>query len=59
MTERSFLFLQGLATHFFVRLGDALEARGHRVHRINLSPGDRLFWRRPITSTSPQPGECP
>ena len=47
MARRSFLFLQGLATHFFVRLGDALAARGHAVHRVNLNPGDRLFWRRP------------
>ena len=48
MTERrSFLFLQGLATHLFVRLGDALAARGHAVHRVNFNPGDRLFWKRP------------
>lgn len=45
--RRSFLFLQGLATHFFARLGDALAARGHDVHRVNLNPGDRLFWKRP------------
>jgi capsular polysaccharide export protein len=45
--RRSFLFLQGLATHLFVRLGDALAARGHAVHRINFNPGDRLFWKRP------------
>lgn len=48
MTDRrSFLFLQGLATHFFVRLGDALAGRGHAVHRVNFNPGDRLFWKRP------------
>jgi capsular polysaccharide export protein len=47
MARRSFLFLQGLATHFFVRLGDALAARGHAVHRVNFNAGDRLFWRRP------------
>jgi capsular polysaccharide export protein len=45
--RRCFLFLQGLATHLFVRLGDALVARGHAVHRINFNPGDRLFWKRP------------
>ena len=44
--RRSFLFLQGLATHFFVRLGDALQARGHAVRRVNLNAGDRLFWQR-------------
>ncbi|MBR0674442.1 capsule biosynthesis protein [Neoroseomonas soli] len=47
MAPRSFLFLQGLASHLFVRLGDAMAARGHAVHRINLNAGDRLFWRRP------------
>ena len=47
---RSFLFLQGLATHLFVRLGDALAARGHAVHRVNFNPGDRLFWKRPSAS---------
>ena len=40
--RRSFLVLQGLATHFFVRLGDALAARGHAVHRVNFNGGDRL-----------------
>jgi capsular polysaccharide export protein len=51
MTERrSFLFLQGLATHLFVRLGDALAARGHAVHRVNFNPGDALFWKRPTAS---------
>ena len=28
-------------------MADALEARGHRVRRINLCFGDWLFWRRP------------
>lgn len=44
---RSVLFLQGLATAFFARLGAALAARGHRVHRVNFNAGDRLFWPRP------------
>lgn len=47
---RSFLFLQGLATHLFVRLGDALSARGHAVHRVNFNPGDRVFWQRPTAT---------
>ncbi|MBR0679874.1 capsular biosynthesis protein [Roseomonas eburnea] len=60
MPRRSFLFLQGLATHFFVRLGDALAARGHAVHRVNLSPGDRLFWRRPnATDFTGRPEDWP
>jgi capsular polysaccharide export protein len=45
-TKRSFLFLQGLATPFFVRLGREIASRGHPVHRINLCGGDRIFWPR-------------
>ncbi len=60
MARRSFLFLQGLATHFFVRLGDALAARGHAVHRVNLNAGDRLFWRRPnATDFTGAPADWP
>ena len=47
---RSFLFLQGPISNFFDRLGRALIARGHRVHRINLHFGDQLFWRLPATN---------
>src|SRR5216117_2366573 len=47
--QRSFLFLQGPISDFFDRLGRALIARGHRVHRINLHFGDQLFWRLPAT----------
>jgi len=43
-SERGFLFLQGLASWFFDRLGRALLARGHRVHRVNFNGGDRAFW---------------
>lgn len=60
MARRSFLFLQGLATHLFARLGDALAARGHAVHRVNLNAGDRLFWRRPnATDFAGRPEEWP
>ena len=45
-TQRTFLFLQGLSTPFFVRLAGAIAARGHRIERINLSGGDRVFWPR-------------
>src|SRR5579859_1502471 len=45
--RRSFLFLQGPISNFFDRLGRALLARGHAVHRINLHLGDRLLWRLP------------
>lgn len=47
--KRSFLLLQGPISSFFDRLGRALIARGHRVHRINLHFGDQLFWRLPAT----------
>src|SRR6266566_2617765 len=47
MKPRSVLFLQGPISSFFDRLGRALIARGHRVHRINLHFGDQLFWRLP------------
>ena len=46
---RSVLFLQGPISSFFDRLGRALIARGHRVHRVNLHFGDQLFWRLPAT----------
>ncbi|GGG34223.1 capsular polysaccharide export protein [Caldovatus sediminis] len=45
--RRCFLFLQGLATAFFARLGEALAGRGHAVLRVNFNAGDRLFWPRP------------
>ena len=44
---RSFLFLQGMATRFFERLGQSLGERGHAVHRVNFNGGDRAFWRLP------------
>src|SRR5438552_14677364 len=49
MKPHSVLFLQGPISSFFDRLGRALVARGHRVHRINLHFGDQLFWRLPAT----------
>ena len=49
LKSRSFLFLQGPISSCFDRLGRALIARGHRVHRINLHFGDQLFWRLPAT----------
>lgn len=47
---RSVLFLQGPISDFFDRLGRALLARGHAVHRINLHLGDQLFWRLPAVN---------
>lgn len=45
--ERTFLFLQGLASPFFRRLGRKLKKLGYGVERINLNLGDRLFWTLP------------
>jgi capsular polysaccharide export protein len=44
---RSFVFLQGLATPFFARLGAVLRARGHAVRRVNFNGGDAAFWPLP------------
>ena len=46
-SARTFLFLQGLASPFFARLGEAIRQEGHQVLRINLALGDRVFWRGP------------
>jgi len=43
-TPRTFLFLQGPHGSYFARLGGALAALGHNVHRINLCGGDRWDW---------------
>lgn len=43
---RSFLFLQGNVSQFFSCLADALEQRGHAIHKVNFNGGDQLFWRR-------------
>src|ERR1700752_4221614 len=45
LRNRSFLFLQSMPSRFFERLGAALAARGHAVHRVNFNGGDRAFWK--------------
>ena len=46
--HRGFLFLQGLASPLFTRLGDRLREQGHQVFRVNFCAGDTAFWgRRP------------
>jgi capsular polysaccharide export protein len=45
--DRIFLFLQGIPTRFFARLGAALAARGYGVLRVNFNGGDRAFWNLP------------
>src|SRR5260370_5837646 len=44
---RGFLFLQGMATRFFERLGQALIGRGYAVYRVNFNGGGRAFLRVP------------
>jgi capsular polysaccharide export protein len=47
VAKKEFLFLQGLAGPFFSLLGEALEAAGNGVHRINFNGGDKLYWKLP------------
>lgn len=42
--DRHFVFLQGMPSSFFRRVGEALSKRGCRVTRINFCVGDWLFW---------------
>ncbi|CAN7265792.1 capsular biosynthesis protein [Rhizobium sp. LjRoot98] len=44
--QRVFLFLQGPSSPIFAKTADRLEAKGHPCLRINLNPGDQIFWRR-------------
>ncbi|MEL7465813.1 MAG: capsular biosynthesis protein [Pseudomonadota bacterium] len=53
MAERkTFLFLQGHHTFFWVRLGDALRAAGHRVLKVRVSGQDVFYWPRWRDATS-------
>lgn len=40
-----FLFLQGVNSPFFRRLGRALRQNGHQVRKVNFTVGDSLYWR--------------
>lgn len=42
---RRFLFLQGIATPFFARLGEELAAAGHGVRKLAFNAGDAMFWQ--------------
>jgi capsular polysaccharide export protein len=58
--RRGFLFLQGMATRFFERLGQALSERGHAISRVNFNGGDQAFWRLPgAVNFSGRPEEWP
>jgi capsular polysaccharide export protein len=45
MSNRHFVFLQGMPCPFFTRVGRRLAQQGCRVTGINLCVGDWLFWR--------------
>lgn len=45
MPKRRFLLLQGVCSPFFARLGERLEAEGHKVFKVNFTAGDWLGWR--------------
>ena len=44
MKQSHFLFLQGMQSSFFRRVGELLACKNCRVSRINLCAGDWLFW---------------
>lgn len=43
-TKRSYLFLQGPPSKFWLRLGDALTADGNSVIKVNFSFADHCYW---------------
>lgn len=47
MSTKHFVFLQGMPSPFFKRLGEALAVKKHKITRINLCVGDWLFWSGP------------
>lgn len=49
MSDLHFVFLQGMPSTFFSRIGHKLSALGCKVTRINLCFGDWLFWHGPNT----------
>lgn len=52
---RSFLFLQGVCSPFFSRLGTRLRAEGHQVAKINFNAGDAALWRAGSASAWHEP----
>lgn len=43
--KRSYLFLQGVCSPFFSRLGERLRADGAAVAKVNFTAGDAAYWR--------------
>ena len=50
--RKTFLFLQGHHSLFWMRLGDALRAEGHEVLKVRLSGQDIVYWPRWKGATS-------
>lgn len=44
MTQRSYLFLQGVCSPFFAQLADRLHADGYSVFKLNFNGGDDAYW---------------
>ena len=44
MQQRAFLFLQGVCSPFFYRLGKRLRALGLAVHKVHFNVGDVAYW---------------
>ena len=58
MSGKSFLFLQGVASPFFDRLGKALIESGHDVYKINFCGGDHFYWNNASAWDFPGPKEA-
>ena len=60
MTGRSFLFLQGVCSPFFLRLAEQLEASGHATFKIHFNCGDMAYWgARPARLFRNTPDQIP
>ncbi|MFU1912216.1 capsule biosynthesis protein [Bordetella hinzii] len=44
-SQQRFLFLQGVCSPFFPKLGAALRDLGHLVRKVNFTAGDSIYWR--------------
>lgn len=45
-SKKSFLFLQGVCSPFFLRLANKLTSAGHQIHKLHFTMGDALYWRK-------------
>lgn len=58
-SDRSFLFLQGLASPFFDSLGKWIRSGGGRTLRVNFCPGDQIYWHGPAVKFKGRHPELP